>query len=419
MTRAAHCESREAKLLIRCARTVFDPAQSGELASLARDIDWRRLLALAARHELSPLLHANLTQRIPEVIPQAILQKLVEECRATAHRNLLLTRDLVSLLGLFREAGILVIALKGPVLAEELYDDVLLRPFSDIDILVPRHEAGRAKDLLIRDGYKPTLQLSRPAEQAFVRSQCEREFRRDDRATVIELHWAILPRSLSPAFDSKALWRRARGTTFAGTDVLTPAPEDLLLFLCAHGAKHQWSRLKWLVDISALVAMHSDLDWHLVLDTAAAARECRPLWLGMLLAHDVLDAPVPPDVLKCARRDSGVDHLAALVKRAISLERWALDPIELERFQLAVRESRRDKLRYMMRLGLVPTVADYSVATLPTALSIGYYAVRPFRLTKKYVLRYASNVSRTLKSTRPNSLDSRQAGGVVGAPRQA
>ena len=39
------------------------------------------------------------------------------------------------------------------------------------------------------------------------------------------------------------------------------APEDNLLLLCMHGAKHCWSRLERVCDVAELITSHSNLDW--------------------------------------------------------------------------------------------------------------------------------------------------------------
>jgi hypothetical protein len=39
--------------------------------------------------------------------------------------------------------------------------------------------------------------------------------------------------------------------------VRTLAPDDLFAYLCVHGARHSWSRLKWLADLNALVVSSS------------------------------------------------------------------------------------------------------------------------------------------------------------------
>ena len=46
----------------------------------------------------------------------------------------------------------LLLFLKGPVLAKELYGDISLRTSSDLDILIPIHKLGKLEELLKNSG---------------------------------------------------------------------------------------------------------------------------------------------------------------------------------------------------------------------------------------------------------------------------
>ena len=60
---------------------------------------------------------------------------------------------------MFAERGIPVVPLKGPVLAEVLYDDVGARPSSDIDLLLPADKLSEAADVLVQLGWQPEPDL--------------------------------------------------------------------------------------------------------------------------------------------------------------------------------------------------------------------------------------------------------------------
>ena len=83
--------------------------------------------------------------------------------------------------------------------------------------------------------------------------------------------------------------------------------------LCVHGAKHFWDRLGWIFDVAELIVAQP-VDWPLTMRIAAKLKSTRLLLLGLYLAHDLLDAPVPETILEQARRDSNVQWLAAKVR---------------------------------------------------------------------------------------------------------
>ena len=68
----------------------------------------------------------------------------------------------------------------------------------------------------------------------------------------LEVHWRLNP---GPAKDQALmiLWERKRISSLTSSPVYFLGREDLFLFLVSHGARHGWSRLRWLVDINQIV----------------------------------------------------------------------------------------------------------------------------------------------------------------------
>ncbi|WP_217582298.1 nucleotidyltransferase family protein, partial [Lysinibacillus sp. GbtcB16] len=74
----------------------------------------------------------------------------------------------------------------------------------------------------------------------------------------IEIHWRLHPGpGKEPSFE--ALWERKRTSTLTSESIYQLGREDLFLFLISHGARHGWSRLRWLLDINQMVKQ--GLDW--------------------------------------------------------------------------------------------------------------------------------------------------------------
>jgi hypothetical protein len=88
-------------------------------------------------------------------VPPEARRRLSDGLTASRARHLLMTRALATILRHFATSDLAVIVLKGPVLAETVYPDPALRPFSDLDLLV-RPEDRRRADLALRAlGYQP------------------------------------------------------------------------------------------------------------------------------------------------------------------------------------------------------------------------------------------------------------------------
>ncbi len=127
------------------------------------------------------------------------------------------------------------------------------------------------------------------------------------------------------------------------------ALEDLLLILCVHGAKHRWDRLGWICDIAELIDSHRDLDWGRIIVQASRLGSGRILFLGLLLAQNLLGARLPDDIL---RRSEAEPQIQALVKqiaaRYLTTPHSPLSPMEYNRLYLKMRERFSDKIPYMM-----------------------------------------------------------------------
>ena len=65
-------------------------------------------------------------------------------------------------------------------------------------------------------------------------------------------------------FSVEDFFGRATLVDLDGRKVKTLSPEDLLLVVCIHAAKHAWTRLCWLRDIAAV--RQQQLNWDLVLE---------------------------------------------------------------------------------------------------------------------------------------------------------
>ena len=385
----------EAELLLCCARTRLDAEQTVRIKSLLQQkLDWEYLLRAATQHGVMPLLYSHLSAICPEAVPEVYFKRLQDLFRRNTARNLFLTGELNKILRLFASHGIAAMPYKGPALAVSIYGDLALRQFSDLDILVRRDDVARASELLVALGFQPHFKLTGNQVAAFVRLGYVQLFERDNGKNVVELHWAIVPRFFSFSLQTERLFQRLTQIDLAGHQVLAPAPEDLLLILCVHGAKDMWERLEWVCGIAELVRGNQVMNWEQVLEQARELDSERMLFLGLLLAHDLLGAALPGEVWQKIEATPAVKSLAAQVRKNLFQEnRPAPKVTERVSFHLRARERLRDRMRYCVRLALTTTPVDWAILPLPSSLTFLYSLLRPIRLVKKYRLS-PSNVNR-------------------------
>ncbi len=113
------------------------------------------------------------------------------------------------------------------------------------------------------------------------------------------------------------------------------------------------------------------------------------LFLGLLLACEVLDAPVDETISRAIRADATTQGLArAVIERyRRQTDEETPDFAQMWRFNLKARERRRDRLRCRFRLmapALRPNQRDFQFVRLPRRLSFFYHAVKPVRLATKF-----------------------------------
>jgi len=380
--------SIDVESLLLCARSRLDREQSIRLrALLERGPDWRFLLRWAGPHGILPLLGRNLESAAPDLVPAAARKFLRERFELNSHRNLFLTSELLWLLDLFRAAGLCVVPFKGPVLASSLYGDVALREFCDLDLLVRRRDVPEVRHLLMDRGYRPQLRLNRREEAAYRRSRCEHGFTSPDGTYRIEVHWDFFPRYFGRGMEAEGVWRRLRPATFFGRHINALAAPDLLIVLCAHGAKHLWERIEWVCGVSELLRAHPDLDWPALWEEADRRGAARMLALGLHLASSCLDARLPSEAEGRVAADPVCRVLARDVDASLFREgRTRAAGFHRAAFHLKVRERLSDRVRYCLRLGLTPSIPDWKAIPLPPLLFPLHYVTRPLRLLAKYCL---------------------------------
>jgi hypothetical protein len=373
-------------LLLACSRTTPDSAAVRRIRELlGAQLDWEYLIGLARRHRVTPLVYWNLHTICAEDVPPAAMQLFRETYRSSAQKNLLLAAELLKILNLLDSNAIPVLPLKGPTLAVLAYDNLSLRPFEDLDILVREQDVVRVKQLLVSNGYQTELGLSGSREAAFLRSQYEYHFERADSKVVIGLHYRVRPRHFGFELTPETLWERRETMALFGQQVWCLAMEDQILTLCAHGTYHCWETLSWICDIAQLLRIGTNLNWVRLVDRAKALGSERMLMLGLLLAHDLLEAPVPVAVAGQLRADTITKALAHQVCDALFGANFeAASVVKAGWFHLKARERIGDKIRYCLLLTLLPTAEDWALLPLPAALAFIYSLLRPFRLAGTY-----------------------------------
>jgi hypothetical protein len=374
--------SREFELLLLLARSRPPAAPIRKI--IAGGVDWTALTALAELHGVRPLLLRSLKGVCWDAVPEANRTELDRFNRANVQRNLIFTGELFRLLGAFQQAGVPVAAFKGVVLAATVYGDLSMREFTDLDLVVPEMDIGKAEDILAACGYHAVF-LDKDYRAAFLSYQGQYMFRLGELGVLVDLHWRLSSKGVNFPLQAAEVWQRLELVAIAGRDVPTFAVDDLALFLAGHGTKEGWRSLAWVCDFAEFLRRHgSDIDWELIIERSRRAHSSRPILLAILLAADLLGAQAPEAILEDARRNPRIRSLAEEVR--LRLVR-AAPAGEFAEFLAGLQSH--DRLRHRLwpiaSLLTTRTVGDHRAMPLPKPLWGTYYFTRPFRLAGKAV----------------------------------
>jgi Uncharacterised nucleotidyltransferase len=364
----------EDQLLLLLARGEISHGVREQVLALIRTpLNWQVVFQKAVAEEVYPLLHRNLNVLGFPHIPAEVRSQFHNLSKVNSLRNTLLTEDLVRVLTLLNEADIPAIPLKGVALAQTLYGDPALRACVDTDILIPPAKTAEALQLLRSQGYESEFKSGFFAN-VLLRHDIEYALRRKERefTYLLELHWAVSWGSRSDRDAMHNLWAEASPKTIFGAPAYALSPEWEILFLAAHAARHQWQGLKWLVDLHELYSS-PDIDWKKVKEKANRFGWDELLRITLNVCHTLFDTPAPPNF-----------SLGALppwlkIFPESPNAKWS-DAFFATRFL----KQPAKKLRYIGRVFLIPTLAEWRLLRLPYFLEFLYYPLRPLRLLCKW-----------------------------------
>jgi hypothetical protein len=390
--------SAEYQLILACARCQPDEALINHvLDQYESALDWELMMQIASWHGVLPLVYRSLSSIVPDRIPKLVLGQLMKQYLMNSIHNQRLTTALEELVELFNARGIPMMFFKGPVLAEIAYGSVHLRRFSDIDMLVHEKDVPAVRQLLMEQGFQAARLALATEPQDYLDSRSwDDTFTHADSNVTIDLHWDLMPYYFPVAFDLDRIWQSKARFTVNQTELYSLNPQDLLLYLCAHGSKELWRHLIWVCDIAEVVRVYPDLPWSDLLERAKALGIERMFLLGLALAHDVLDMPLPAPLQDPVTTHPVVQELAVTFKNRIFANFDALIENRETGFwlfhnplHLKLRDNFRDRLpQYWLTLRflITPNEEDQQFLALPKALYPLHYLVRPVRIVYKWMI---------------------------------
>ncbi|MDF2660702.1 MAG: hypothetical protein K0Q94_3493 [Paenibacillus sp.] len=354
--------SQELKLLLSIVGMEHAPDLPGHILRTSASIDWDQFIELTRHHRVYPLVYSNVSRLGKELLPQHVVQVLQQDYTNNTFQMLRLSAEMQMIGIKLDKSEIPYLLVKGPLLAERLYGDISLRTCKDLDILVADQDLERAGAVLRDAGY-----FAADADPATILTETREHhhsYIHPNKKIQIELHWRLNWKTWSePTFDE--LWARKRTFSFKGVSVHSFGPEDLFLSLTTHGARHGWSRLRWLSDIDKLMA--EELDWSRIVQHLEAYR-LQHIGAQALLLTSRLFGTQTGDRLPALQPTRHSYRLAKLAIEYIQGRRTHQYSISLVKGMA--------KLKYFIHM-LQPKAYDMEMFPLPKGLRFLYVPLRP------------------------------------------
>jgi hypothetical protein len=272
------------------------------------------LSSLAHENEVSGILgHALSNLKVTENVPKAWLEHHDETLRRVrAYLN-----ELDHMAGLFSREGMPIVALKNAGIARGIYPCPGCCPMGDLDVLVEKRHFRRAHDMLLDEGYHFEFRNTLGEEElAAAEDGGGAEYWKilpNGEKLWFELQWRpVAGRWIRPDQEPRAEELMARSIPIPGTAVRLLAPEDNLLQVALHTAKHTYARapgFRLHLDVERIVRAYPSLDWGIFVQRVKALQVKTAVYFSLLIPHDLFGAPIPAQVLLALRPPAWKERL--------------------------------------------------------------------------------------------------------------
>ncbi len=379
---------KEDKLMLLCARTKMNDKIKSQILSLVQqDIDWDYLLKRSSVHRLNPLIYWQLKNICPNSVPKNIMESLRTYFHKNTCNNLFFLGELFKILDLFESQGISAIPYKGPILAIQIYGNLIFREFGDLDIFIKQKDAPKAKKILQTISYQSYLELNEIQEKKFFKSQNDLQFSNQETGLVLELHWKFSSLFFwSPISECKIIeLEEPFYINIQEHKIRTFNIEDLFLILCNHNSSHHWSRLSWICDISEFIELYKDtINWANILEKATKMGTKRILLINIYLLNILLGTPIPEYLNPYIESDKKVKTISNYIINMLTMKSDTIRLFERVQINLIMRDNVFFGLMDSLKGAFQPTVYEWKNKPIPVLFYPFYYLYRPFMLIKRH-----------------------------------
>ena len=265
--------------------------------------------------------HNKISSIAADALAQCYGQKKIASYWLNAYKNVDVRisqymLELEKVASLFASYDIPLVALKNSGITKALYPHYGACPMGDIDVLVKKTNFRQAHNILIKQGYNLEFRSILEEENLDKAEQsggAEYTVKLPNGDKLwFELQWRpVAGRWIRPDQEPSADELIEQSVKSEGSNVRILSPEDNLLQVALHTAKHTFVRapgFRLHTDVDRIVRT-TNINWDLFVSKVCALQVKTASFLSLAFAHDLLGTPIPLDVLDRIRPIAWKQHL--------------------------------------------------------------------------------------------------------------
>ena len=381
---------QELHFLILCTQSNLTKSDIDTILTLYPILDTEVIIHLAYKHGVLPLVYKtlNILSEENKFDDKNTLTTFRQNYLSISKNNMLMTAELLRIMKLFEDNGIDALAFKGPTLGQIAYQDITLRQYNDLDILIDEKNALNAAKLMIEHGHTAILPLTILSNKTCLHAAKDFSLTSKSGGVHTELHWRLFKSKYNIPLHFYTNGNKYQTILINSKPIKTLQNELLLVYLCRHGAKHAFERLEWVCDIDRLIRS-VDIDWDFAISIAEHSHTKRSFWLGISLAYTLLRSPIPEKIIaNIEQKNIQILQTKTLEKMTNTKEKSDFEK-NRENFiyQLMLFDTKADMIRFLLSTFFNISTSDCQTFALPERFKFLYIILRPVRLMWRYFIK--------------------------------
>lgn len=339
-----------AKLMLDMAKELPNAEETASMADRFAKVDMQKFFALCHEHELDGVVGARALALGLALDPAWS----AEYDRQKQHLNFLKAKA-AEICQIMHDNEIPMVILKNGGIMLDMVDDAVKCPMEDIDSLIKREDFYKAHEILIQNGFVFKFRSEYEAEkldEAYRGGSTEYYIIMPSGEKMwFELAWrAVAGRWIRLDLEPDANGLIERSYCANGTHAHILSPEDNLLQVCIHTAKHSYVRapgLRLHLDVERIVS-HKEINWELFVDKVKATHVKTSTYISLYIPHVLFGTPIPQWVLdelmpKHYRKIEKLLSAAGLLHPKAK----KFTKLQFLRFQTSLYDSKKDMLKVL------------------------------------------------------------------------